>query len=67
MFVITNFHIVGLQFKQPIGHGLLWLWGLNDRQGVDKQPQYFIRCLKAGGASGDGTAKTHTVLSRVAL
>ncbi|MNM72892.1 hypothetical protein D3C81_845970 [compost metagenome] len=67
VLVVAHFQVAGLQLLQPVLHRLCRVRGLDDRQGVDEQPQQAVGTREAGWATGHGGAEAHGLLAGVTL
>ena len=59
--------VLRLHRLQPLSDGLLCIWAGNDWQGVDEQANLLFDAFEFCRAARYGCAKTHTVLSGIAL
>ncbi|MNJ44658.1 hypothetical protein D3C77_397160 [compost metagenome] len=67
MLVVADVQVVGLQFEQPLPERLRRVRRLDDRQGIDEQPEHLVSARQAGRATGDGGAEAHRGLAGAAL
>jgi len=67
VLVVAHFQVIGLQRLQPLGDGHVRLRGLDNGQGVDKQPEHVLRAWQAGRTTRDRRAEAHGVLAGIAL
>ena len=67
VFKVANRQVVVLQLTQPVAQRLLRIEGLDDRQGVDEQPEHVLRPGQLGRSPGHGRAEGHAALTGVTL